>query len=186
MLTVRDLMIAHPITLAPDDTLRAAAEVLTAADVGGAPVVSGGLVIGVVTLSDILGFEVDDEAEAQGQLELLAPSPDAPAADADPDWPAEATAESADPPLTGALEQEASETGHLDDHMVAEIMSRRIVHVAPRTPLTDAARIMAREHIHRLVVLENGAAVGILTTFDLARGVASGRLVPAPVPALSA
>jgi len=48
--------------------------------------------------------------------------------------------------------------------------------VQPDTELTDAARYMLRRNIHRVLVMEEGKPVGILTTTDVVRAVAERRL----------
>ncbi|MBS4177244.1 CBS domain-containing protein [Lederbergia citrea] len=51
---------------------------------------------------------------------------------------------------------------------VEEIMSSRIVTVTPDTTTQEAARIMAKEQIRRLPVVENGKLSGIVALGDLA------------------
>jgi acetoin utilization protein AcuB len=51
---VGGLMIEDPVTAAPDDTLRRAANLLRGNRVGCLPVVDGGRVVGIVTTTDIL------------------------------------------------------------------------------------------------------------------------------------
>ena len=187
MLTVRDLMVPNPLTLAPEDTLRTAANLFASAGVGGAPVVSGGMVIGVVTLTDILAFEADNPGVPVEQPSALefepGEEPEMDRADGvvEPVEPASSwfvgmwDVEGPDT-VTRMAETEGPEWNALDEHMVAEVMSREIVHVTPSLSVTEAARVMERERIHRLIVLENGAATGILTSFDLVRAVARSRL----------
>jgi CBS domain-containing protein len=54
MLTVRDLMIPEPITIEAQESLRAAAELLTATGISGTPVVAGDRVVGMVSLTDLM------------------------------------------------------------------------------------------------------------------------------------
>ena len=51
---------------------------------------------------------------------------------------------------------------------VREIMTRRVVTVAPEDPLSMAAQLMAREQVRRLPVLENGRLCGMVSLGDLA------------------
>ena len=155
-------MVPNPLTVAPEDTLRAAAELLTSAGIGGAPVVSGGMVIGVVTLTDILAFEANNPGVVVGKSETFELEP------------------GEEPATHEGDHVERLEWNALDEYMVAEVMSRGIIHVTSTTPVREAARLMERERVHRLIVLENGAAAGILSFFDLVRAVARGvlRLVP--------
>ncbi len=50
---------------------------------------------------------------------------------------------------------------------VREIMSKPIISVSSKTGLLDAARIMARRNIRRLVVIDEGKLVGIVTSKDI-------------------
>lgn len=53
---------------------------------------------------------------------------------------------------------------------VGEIMTRKVLTVAPETEIRDAARVMVDERIHALpVVDEDRAVVGIVTTSDILR-----------------
>ena len=57
----------------------------------------------------------------------------------------------------------------------AHLMSVPVVSVSPMTPVREAARLLKREHIHRLVVVEGEGEclkpVGILSVTDLSRHV---------------
>jgi acetoin utilization protein AcuB len=53
--------------------------------------------------------------------------------------------------------------------LVAEIMSRSVISVAPQEELMDAARLMREEKVGSLPVVERGRVVGILTETDLLR-----------------
>jgi acetoin utilization protein AcuB len=56
---------------------------------------------------------------------------------------------------------------------VAEVMSRNVVTVAPETPLTEAARLMATHSIGSLPVVDDTAQiVGIITESDIFRAFA--------------
>jgi CBS domain-containing protein len=58
---------------------------------------------------------------------------------------------------------------------VDEVMTRRVITVPPDAPVRSAAKKMTEEHIHRLLVVEDGSPVGILTTSDVVKAVAQGR-----------
>ncbi|MFD1705766.1 CBS domain-containing protein [Siminovitchia sediminis] len=51
---------------------------------------------------------------------------------------------------------------------VEEIMSERLITVSPDTTTQEATRLMAKEQIRRLPVVENGKLVGIVALGDLA------------------
>lgn len=50
---------------------------------------------------------------------------------------------------------------------VSEIMSSPLISITPRTRLIEAARLMARKNIRRLVVVDEGKLVGIVTARDI-------------------
>ncbi|KPV58629.1 hypothetical protein QJ48_15350 [Paenibacillus sp. A3] len=51
---------------------------------------------------------------------------------------------------------------------IKQVMSDRVVSVPPETTVDEAAKIMAKEQIRRLPVVENGELVGIVSIGDLA------------------
>ena len=57
MLKVRDIMTPSVVSFAADQTLRDAVEILVERRIGGAPVVEGDKVIGVLSVTDIIEFE---------------------------------------------------------------------------------------------------------------------------------
>jgi acetoin utilization protein AcuB len=70
MLKVKDLMTREVLTLAPNTTVREAAEILSTEHVSGAPVVRLGVVVGMVSSADLLEFiaalPADPEAVSGG------------------------------------------------------------------------------------------------------------------------
>jgi len=51
----------------------------------------------------------------------------------------------------------------------ADVMTSELVMVTPETPVSDVARLMRDQHIHRVLVVKNRELVGVVTTFDLLR-----------------
>ncbi|CAG7604110.1 Hypoxic response protein 1 [Paenibacillus solanacearum] len=51
---------------------------------------------------------------------------------------------------------------------IKEVMSDRVVSVPPDTTVDEAAKVMAKEQIRRLPVVENSELVGIVSIGDLA------------------
>ncbi len=49
------------------------------------------------------------------------------------------------------------------------IASDKVITVAPDASIEEAAQKMLDEHVHHLVVMDDGAIVGILSTFDFVR-----------------
>jgi CBS domain-containing protein len=192
MLTVGDLMRAGPLTLEPEESLRAAVDVLVASGTGGAPVVSGAELVGVISLSDILAFEADVprlalyRADAQGIVgHGFDGDPDADSSSDDGDaetgrWFTDMwDGESVDA-ASRFVRSEGAEWNALDEHSVSEVMTRKVVSVPPDMPIREAAAVMDRAGVHRLVVTELGALVGVLGARDIVHALARGELSPAP------
>lgn len=59
---------------------------------------------------------------------------------------------------------------------VGELMSADPVTIASSASVQDAARLITEKRVHRVVVLEGGKLVGILSPLDLVRAQAEGRL----------
>jgi len=53
------------------------------------------------------------------------------------------------------------------DVMISEIMSRKFRWVEPETKIEDAIQKMLNNNIRRLIILENGKLVGVITQTDL-------------------
>jgi CBS domain-containing protein len=174
-------MATDPVTIEPEETLRTAADLLTTAGVSGAPVTSNGRVVGVVTLTDIVEFEADDPGVPSFRPDLVGPLEED--VSEEPELPEEQDPysrwfvemwEDAGADLTTRFETSAPEWSTLDEHTVSEVMSRAVLSVEANTDVREAASLMVERSVHRLLVLERGELVGILSAWDLVRAVASG------------
>ncbi len=180
-LSVRDLMSTDVVTVAPDLSLRSLAELLAARHLGGAPVMAGSRVVGVISTSDILAFEASTPDAGAALRERAERERD----------PAEEWREGDDPPAAFFTDSwmdadadvlrcvEATGTPEWDplaEHTVADAMSRWVVSVAPETSVVTAARLMTSSRIHRVVVLDGDRLCGVLSTLDLVRAVGQGRV----------
>jgi CBS domain-containing protein len=171
------------VKLHPDQTIRDAMEQLAAHHVSGAPVVSGGKVLGVVSATDLLDFAsslpgVPSERPTSMQ------------------WDSDTTeddAYSTDEPLASffldlwddagatVAERYASATGPewnmLEEHSVSEAMTRGpICSLPPTATVTQAADYMQRAGVHRILVMDGDDVVGIVSSSDVARAAAEGKL----------
>jgi CBS domain-containing protein len=179
-LTLRQIMATDVFRLPPEATIREAAEMLAAEGISGAPVVRGERILGVVSASDILDFhthtpgvptERPDEAE-WGEWSVSEEEP-----------------EGSEPPAVYFLELwldagadvaerfsaiAGPEWDVLSEHTVDEIMTRRLCALPPDTTLADAARYMLRARVHRVLVVEHGLLVGVVTTSDFLHTIAEG------------
>jgi len=145
---VSELMNAEVLTLRPEWTAREAERFLAEHRIAGAPVVDAdGRLVGVVSQSDLV----------RGR---------------------------ARPPSTAAVGafftdvEEYREIGALpaDDALVRveQLMTRELVGVAPDATPAEAARLMRRHRVHRLLVTERGALRGVLSPLDLLRALEEG------------
>ncbi len=183
MLRVRDIMTPSVVTLSPDQSLRDAIETLVTCRIGGAPVVEGGKVVGVLSAPDILEFESvtplpESHAEEPESIEEVE--------EVEEDWKDDEVASSTyftdwwptDGP--DVAERIASTQGPqwdlLNDHSVGEAMSRTICTVEAMTEVSNAAQHMLATGVQRALVTEDDELVGILTTTDILRAVAERRL----------
>lgn len=184
MLSVRDLMSTDVVAVSPELSIRDALELLTERHIGGAPVMTDGRVVGVVTAADLLAFEAGTApapVEREDQLEVgeLAPTLEeledeetVPPSAFFTEWWTDAGADVVERGRSVAQ----PEWDVLAERTVAEAMSTSLLWVAPQEPVARAAALMGSREVHRLLVLERGRLVGILTTTDIARAVADGRL----------
>ncbi|MBW2627306.1 MAG: CBS domain-containing protein [Deltaproteobacteria bacterium] len=68
------------------------------------------------------------------------------------------------------------ETFRVPDRPVEEIMKSPALQVLPDADLTEAARLMLKEHVHRIFVTSGDKPVGVVSTRDLMRAVREKRL----------
>jgi CBS domain-containing protein len=182
MLKLSDIMTRSVMTFSPETTLRDASDALAARHLGGAPVVAGRKVVGVISMTDILDFQ--------------ASMPPTPADRAVPmDWDAfdehssrrETEGDPAAIFFTELWNDERVELGTRFDqapspegdplaaYTVAEVMTRRVRALGPDADVEEAADVMQRLHIHRVLVMGGDELLGIVSTMDIASAVADHR-----------
>jgi CBS domain-containing protein len=182
MLALKDIMTRDVVTVSPDLSLRDAMELLTSRHISGAPVVSRGRVAGVVSLTDLAEFasstpgtptERPDQVE-WGEYENPVDWP------VDEEPPSAFFAELWDDAGAELTERFAStsspEWNVLEEHTVGEAMNRKVASLPPDTPVEHAAAVMRRSGIHRVLVMENGKLLGLVSTKDVSDAVADRRL----------
>jgi CBS domain-containing protein len=182
MLTVRDLMTTDVATFDPNLTLREAVELFTQRHVSGAPVTAGGRLVGVLSASDVLAFEGETpgipterpelELEEWNEPSEWVEGEEAPAAFFNEQW-ADAGADV----LERFAEVSGPEWDRLAEHTVGEAMTPSLCSVAPFVDVYTAAEYMVRAGVHRLIVLDDGRLVGVLSSMDIVRAVAEQRLI---------
>jgi predicted transcriptional regulator len=183
MLKVRDIMTPSVVSFASEQTLRDAVEILVSCRIGGAPVLDGDKVVGVLSATDIIEFEsVNPPPEHEREPEVDEELEEEPAEEWSEGeslsssyftdwWPSEGP---------DVAERIASTRGPqwdlLADHSVAEAMSRTVCTVEAGLEVSNAAQRMLAAGVQRALVTEERALVGILTTTDILRAVAERRL----------
>lgn len=178
MLRLKDLMNPNVVSVAPDLTLRELMEVFTEQEVSGAPVVSGGVVVGVISMTDVFQFQEDAPEITLQPGAAQDEGNGAPARKAGSTT--EYFAETQEPSEIEAFEWMKATGGEdwslLDEYTVADVMTRDVMSQASDTPVQAAARYMLEHQIHRVLVVDQGQVRGIVTTTDIVRAVADGAL----------
>ena len=182
MLPISAIMTRSVVTLAPEQTVREAMQLLAMQHLSGAPVVTGGRVIGVISATDLLEFASalpgvpighDDTAELEDWE--VAPEwtegDDSPAAYFTEMW-SDAGAD-----VEERIEDsESPEWDALGEHTVAEAMTAEVCALPPSASVVAAADYMRRAGVHRIIVLDHGHLAGVLSTMDIARALGDGHL----------
>jgi predicted transcriptional regulator len=177
MLHLKDLMQREVVAVSPDLTLRELVEVLTEQDVSGAPVVSGGKVVGVISTTDIFDLheEISGLSPAGGdEQDEAEPAPRRSGGGRD------FFSDTWEPGEVGAEEwariASRRDWDILDAYTVADVMTRDVVSQPSKTNVKKAARYMLEAGVHRVLVIDRGHLQGIVTTTDILRAVAEGKL----------
>jgi CBS domain-containing protein len=183
MVTLREIMSSEVVTVSPDMSLKEVADVFVSEHITGAPVVSTERLLGVISTTDLLELEpygMRSRAEAPAEVDWE-------------DWtPVDASGKNEPTSFyftelwarvgPDALEQfkpsEPTETSVLDDRTVADVMTRGVHGLPPTADVRDAAGYMLEHGIHRVLVLQEGKLIGMVTTTDVMRAVAERGLVP--------
>jgi CBS domain-containing protein len=155
---VGEVMRRELVTVEPELPLHELQDLLLRERVSGVPVVEGGHVVGVVSRSDVVRqLEVE-----RSQLATIAAFYFEPF-----DVETESERERMQvPEAVGA---------RLEKLRVRDAMVRDVLSVSPEASVAEAARLMVERRVHRLLVLEGGRLVGLVSALDLAGLVANGR-----------
>ena len=121
---------------------------------GGFPVVDDGLLVGVVSRSDVVRQLCVEqsliEQSSDYYRDVVGPHPQ-----------------------EESLEDFASRVGQRIGHLtVADMMIHEVITATPEDTVEDAARLFVEHRIHRVPVVDGGRLVGVFTSLDLARVVA--------------
>jgi predicted transcriptional regulator len=153
---VARVMTTEVATLAADSSIPDAARTMVSNRVSGMPVVdASGTVVGVVSLTDLVAALSRSAASA------------ASFADTDTGF--------YDPvQLGGLIDEILRSAGDVGDKCLRDIMSTRLITVKEGDSVRDAARLMTKHRVHRvLVVDEVGKLAGIVSALDVVEIAAS-------------
>lgn len=144
----RDIMQSHLVTVSPDDPLTSVQRLFFEEEINGAPVVDETTrLLGVITSRDLLRAAAEEHESTRG----------------DPGYFRELLE------LSGPDFMEAPE-GFLDrlgERRVADFMTSSVIAVAPDAPIAEVARTLRSHHVHRVLVVNGGRLVGLISSFDL-------------------
>lgn len=136
---VRDLMTSPVVTADPDQSAREVVDCLARARVSGVPVVDDGVVVGVVSIKDVLrALGLPGDASPMALVaDLLAGCPPS--------------------------------CRDVQNLRARDLMSAPALTIAPDTPVAEAADLMAAKNVNRLPVVAASRLVGIVTRGDIVR-----------------
>lgn len=150
MKLVKDYMKTKVVCFSPEDSVFKVAKVLAKKGISGGPVVKGETVLGVISETDIVRFMRLNLPELTDLVE----------------------------PHSTAISIVALIKHHLDFRReikrlfrarAKDVMSKHVISISPDQSLLEAANLMEREDIRRLLVIEKGKLVGIISRTDLLR-----------------
>ena len=153
MLKVREVMTKTVTTVTPDTLVKDAAAILALRNISGVPVVDGGRVVGIFSEADVL----KSIKTTKKDMRLIYPSISS---------------------LGIAFQEEVTQREIIEAYEeigrkpVKEIMSTRVVTVAPDLPINEVIVQMVQNSINRLPVVDKNVLVGIVTRGDVIRGLA--------------
>ncbi|HEY0969366.1 MAG TPA: CBS domain-containing protein [Gemmatimonadales bacterium] len=182
MLRLRDIMTTDVITVTPESSLREAMELFAAHHISGAPVVTGSKVVGVISANDIIAFattapEPEEDREVGSGEWVYADDPVDDAGTPRRRLLAELWTITDDQAQEDDTAPAATEWDPLGDYTVSDAMTWGVCGLPPTTDVVAAAEQMRSADVHRLLVMDEGHLLGIVTTMDIVRAVAENRLV---------
>jgi CBS domain-containing protein len=164
MMNVAAIMQKHPETVSPEMTLSRLEQRFIESRFTGFPVVEGGRL--VVSRSDVVRSLLTERSRAEQISDFY--SQMGPASDEE---------------AARSLEAIAAQVGvRLAALRVADVMIVNVVTIESDQSVRDLARLMLEGEFHRLPVVVEGELIGLVTSIDLVRAVAEGRLDESDTP----
>lgn len=164
-----DVMQADVATLSAADTIETALALFEEAHISGAPVVSNGRLVGMLSLADISRPEHLRGGRIETERDYVLSEP-----------VGEEETDEVDPEAAFYLKEDYS-PALLGRELVGTWMSSGVVSVSPETPLPQVCEVMLDRQVHRVCVTRGEKLLGLISTFDVVRHVA-GRKLPARRP----
>jgi CBS domain-containing protein len=145
-MNANDVMTPHVVSVAPDESVVVAARLLLQKKISGLPVADDlGNLVGIITEGDFLRrVEIGTKRQRPRWVEFFVGA--------------------------GRL---AEEYVRFSGRKVRDVMTHDVCTVTPKTPLEDVVRLMERNHIKRVPVVEGDKIVGIITRANLLHAMAS-------------
>lgn len=148
--TAADIMETDVLSVSSESSLVDIQRLFVDEEIHGAPVVgSDGMVQGVISSADLMRAVADEHESVQAQPYYLRETIEF----YSPDW------------LTRSEDFRAL----LGQLRAVDVMTAKPITVSPDTPVSEIAHVIARNQIHRVLVVDDGRLVGIISTFDLVR-----------------
>ena len=171
-LRVRDIMEKDVVTVRPEISVREFTRLLSEHMITGAPVVTwSGTLVGVVSATDVvrLAAEESELATVAARQGLDARPWSEESDEGEEVFPSYFLPESHSPSWDWTR---LGEQGY-DEFTVEDIMTPAYFMMPPTATLKELASFLSRGRIHRAVVTEDARLVGIVTTMDVLRALAS-------------
>ena len=147
--TVKSIM-KKPILLNENDNISDAIELFKTHNISGAPVVNNNnYFVGVVSEEDIIKTLITRNSE----INIILPSP----------------FDLIEIPLktTLKLEEYRKDIENAMKTKISEIMVKDVITITPDTTINEASKIMVKNKVKRLPIVEDGGLVGIITRHDI-------------------
>lgn len=146
--TAKDIMSTQVITVDSQDSLTDVYQIFADKGISGAPVIGDdGLLVGVVSIRDLLRVIEEENDACIDESYYFRNYENWPR----PDGPAD-------------IEDFQDRLGR---RTVSEVMTNHVISVSPGTPAKEVAKLVRKNGIHRMLVLEDNKLVGLVSLFDL-------------------